>query len=679
MRLKWLELENFKQYYGLHKVEFAGFDKNDETNVTVIYGENGKGKTTLYRAILFALHGDTVLEQDNIKSTKQGQLYLCNLAALQESEDQTLIPKVTLAFEHKGEYYEISREIVSSLFDNGKIDEMIYSVQLVHTDILGRTQIIKNDEYINTLVKEVLDPNMKHYFLFDGEQIDQMTKSDQFQKQQVAKGIKRLLNIDALNGSVEVLSKLKTYYRKNIQQTAEGDHALAWLELERVENKIEYTKTEISLKQNRLEELGYDKKEIDEFLETKKDIREKVAKRKDLENDLFQLNLERKNLKVRIREYNKITPLLIGKDLLQEFQNSIEFQRDSLGKSFNINAELLKEFISNNQCGICGSMAPEGSSQYEQIQLALANISEHNYREALAELRNNTMLVNHEIENKKEILRSFIEEYGNINKEIRSKIEKIDEISEEIGNQSNNESAEKEKARDKIISEIASIETKLKQLDVDLKKLNEEKNAVEKDEKNKRSQQGKSSIFEEMKSLAEQTEKALQTIQKDFTDEVSRVVSETASRIYHELLDDDSRMNLKEVVIKDDFSLDVRSWNNNDFLANISSGQRHILSIAFILALLEISEGTSGTLQTPLFMDTPFGRISGTNRDNLLSKIPRKAAQWILLVTDTEFTKAEARALRPTGKWGKLYEIELIGPGKATISENPVLTFEPKR
>ncbi len=47
-------------------------------------------------------------------------------------------------------------------------------------------------------------------------------------------------------------------------------------------------------------------------------------------------------------------------------------------------------------------------------------------------------------------------------------------------------------------------------------------------------------------------------------------------------------------------------------------------------------------------MDTPFGRISGKNRDNLIENIPMLTSQWILLLTDTEFTVSEEMKIKST-------------------------------
>ena len=43
----------------------------------------------------------------------------------------------------------------------------------------------------------------------------------------------------------------------------------------------------------------------------------------------------------------------------------------------------------------------------------------------------------------------------------------------------------------------------------------------------------------------------------------------------------------------------------------------------------------------PLFMDTPFGRLSSKHELNLLNFLPEVCSQWILLVTDREFGDRE--------------------------------------
>jgi len=61
MKLHKIELDNFRQFKGENTIKFAD---SSEKNVTVIYGENGRGKTGLFRSLIFCLYGDRTLPQD---------------------------------------------------------------------------------------------------------------------------------------------------------------------------------------------------------------------------------------------------------------------------------------------------------------------------------------------------------------------------------------------------------------------------------------------------------------------------------------------------------------------------------------------------------------------------------------------------------------------------------------
>lgn len=54
MIIESLTLENFRQFRGKHTLRFS----HGKKNVTVVLGENGRGKTGLFRALMFCLFGD---------------------------------------------------------------------------------------------------------------------------------------------------------------------------------------------------------------------------------------------------------------------------------------------------------------------------------------------------------------------------------------------------------------------------------------------------------------------------------------------------------------------------------------------------------------------------------------------------------------------------------------------
>lgn len=74
----------------------------------------------------------------------------------------------------------------------------------------------------------------------------------------------------------------------------------------------------------------------------------------------------------------------------------------------------------------------------------------------------------------------------------------------------------------------------------------------------------------------------------------------------------------------------------------------------------------------PLFMDTPFGKLSWQHRENLISLIPGAATQWVLLATDTELGRREASLLSRGGAWGKFHVLESQPDGSTRVREHSV-------
>lgn len=172
--------------------------------------------------------------------------------------------------------------------------------------------------------------------------------------------------------------------------------------------------------------------------------------------------------------------------------------------------------------------------------------------------------------------------------------------------------------------------------------------------------------------LTKNTLKALEEILNNYTEYAKKQLSKAATQIFIKLIDTEGKKTLRDVIVNDNYSLQINNDFGEPFLANISSGQRQILSVSFISALaLMASKSNSSTnvIQMPLFMDTPFGRLSFEHRKNLIQNIPDYTSQWILLATDTEFGEMEAKVLYNTGKWARIYRLDSSEDGSTQIKE----------
>src|SRR5437870_13566347 len=97
MKMERLSLDNFRQYFGKQRLEFA---KDYQRRVTVIHGVNGAGKTSLFLAMNWCLYGEGV---DNV-----GEL-ISKEAIKQASPGDIVTMSVELSFSHNGERYLAKR------------------------------------------------------------------------------------------------------------------------------------------------------------------------------------------------------------------------------------------------------------------------------------------------------------------------------------------------------------------------------------------------------------------------------------------------------------------------------------------------------------------------------------------------------------------------------------------
>ena len=74
----------------------------------------------------------------------------------------------------------------------------------------------------------------------------------------------------------------------------------------------------------------------------------------------------------------------------------------------------------------------------------------------------------------------------------------------------------------------------------------------------------------------------MQAVYDEFTDEIKLKIADEANKYFVQLLDKESRETLRSILVKDDYSLQILDRWGEPFLANISAGQRQIMSISFI-------------------------------------------------------------------------------------------------
>jgi DNA sulfur modification protein DndD len=194
LKLRSLELQNFRQFYGTSTIEFStGRDKN----ITVIFGANGAGKTALLNAFLWVLYKGTTVGFERPEN-------LANDRAVSETKPGGEIDvKVTLEFEHEDSVFYAVRQAAYKRSGKGLETEVVLDgiaqVQVKGPD--GKTTALGNPD---EALSRVLPERLHSFFFFDGERIEALGKDVSYEDIQNA--IKSLLGLEIVERAQQHLT-----------------------------------------------------------------------------------------------------------------------------------------------------------------------------------------------------------------------------------------------------------------------------------------------------------------------------------------------------------------------------------------------------------------------------------------------------------------------------------------
>lgn len=650
-------MTNFRQFYDTEQIEFA-HSKEHEV-VTVIQGENGRGKTAIYRAMMFALFGDTRLEQDEHSS----DIVLANIKAIEEQAliNQGINSSVTLWFTHQDQDYKITRTYFSIKELDGKIREELHAVQLVNETTHHEWH---TENEIELEIMMIIDPRVKHYFFFDGERIERLTRVSPQQKEEVATGIKNLLKIDQILKSKDVLKKLLHQVKKDLQKHSTGELRIVLKELEQLdteEGQLQLAYNQLLSNQKRNEHAVYEiEKQLEQFETMKKDIDE----RRSIETSLEELTTHIDAEFQEARKVNKYLPLLMSEDLL--LQQMTMISTELLDKNFmGINAEFVAELIDNMFC-ICGSQMEEGDRRHQELKKLEQQLRSFEAKKDIHQLYQGIQIIISYLEERQDFIiktKDGIERLMNQKERLQWELE---QLNKKIGTVNTDEIKQLNAERTQHQEEITTIKLQMKENQQTQETVSMKKIKLNSSRKELEKKSGIHQVLIKKHSILEQATKSMEHIIRQFEADLIEDLQLATQQNLMYLLDKAGQDMIKRVKVEKDYSLEVLNAYEQPFLANISQGQRQVLSLSFITALAQVASG-SNMMEMPLFMDTPFGRISSQHQQNLLEYLPKISSQWVLLVTDREFGHNEKVQFEETGIIGTYYRLESIGAGETRI------------
>jgi len=549
MLIKKVTLKNFRQYREEQTIEFA---TDKEKNVTMIYGEAGCGKTNLFSAINWCLYGES--------GAIEGESEIINKAALSEASDSggiETVVKVEVEFSHGGKRYHCIRTLTAENVhlsgDNDGTERFEYLSK--HEPYLCTIRSTggdceRDDDPAGT-IHSILPSEMRKYFFFDGEKIDELSKPGH--EKEVRKSIDIVVQLDILRNAIKHLDKVCRRYNEELKKHSSGELN----ELVNEKSKKTDEKDGLEIKQSKLEtECSAAEKlkdAYDDQLRNSREIEGQVKQRDILKNRAKYLDNELKNNETEMKKVATKAFIVLSREICNRADEIIERKRRKKGIPSGIRATFLRDLLNERIC-ICGRHIEPDSPE----EMAIKRLFDTKLEKAedliinlIADLRNLSAETDRIVNDLKRLYR----EKGKNDCELEEIEKELSDISESIGSCANEDTSKLESKRIETEDRLLRIKIDIDQTSRDIHNLENELNALNDKIDAAESKEKKGEELKKKSVIAEKSRMVLGNIDDRFAQEMRSEIQDYSQKIFHSLIWKTSQF--KDVIISEDFELEV--------------------------------------------------------------------------------------------------------------------------
>jgi DNA sulfur modification protein DndD len=639
-----ISLTDFGPFKGEQRIEFPG-----DSGVSIIYGENMRGKTTLLNAIRYALFGKVITRGDRQMALHQ----IGNWETAAEKGKYGF--KVVLAFEHENSKYELTREHKPRYGVTKPQNDWDYQQE----SFLRKDGIVLGPDQGNSEVARIMPETVSRFFLFDGEllqQYEELLRNESDMGRNIKEAIERILGVPVLTNGRTDLGELFKDAQKREAKAAQKNQ-----KTQSLGNQHEALLKQRDGLQEETDRLKKDLEQLKAGKASREDQLRKTEKTRALLDERGRLQDEIATDEARIKEKEERRKELLTvawKGLLNsriratrdgletELQDSREtYQRALVSDDMT---ERLRKALGDRQCSTCGQDLSETARQR-----ITAIVSEALPKEERTRLEA-------QIQKLEGRIAALKQSEGPSNAEVLQAVQDaIDELKIKKATAEDRLSDIKEQTKDLDETEVRKLYSDYEKTLTDMGILQE---GIKKQEEALRDINDKITKVEaEMAKFADadlDTERA----RKDLCDKLRALfagavdayrerlrgkVEKDATILFRNLT---SEPEYKGLSINDSYGLTIVHQDGQTIPVR-SAGAEHIVALSLMGALQR-----NAPLRGPIVMDSPFGRLDDAHTAKVVKALPSMADQVMLLVYESELEPKQARN-ELEGKLRKEYRI----------------------
>ena len=686
IKLLSVEIENYRQYYGHHKIEFT----SREDGFTVIFGYNGEGKSNFLNAINWCLYkdephgmGDEITEHQNDNKA----LPIINSRCIKEKKEETRADvKVDIWIQKGDTVYSITRtlgilkhKLEFMKLASGK-EEMLLKDDLTGDRVPKGCEVLppplskfvvtkkgpNDSDFEDTIrwstpeniVKEILPSTLSRYFLLDGEFLQAFWK----RTKNIREGIEQISQMHLISGTSENIQSCMMIPTKGFSKDTD-DYTNKIKAFDRFENSKDDEGNELFTDEPRHkddpeeEDLYYHstgKPRIQDIADDIDRINNQVTNitadlkamggkgETNLKEKWGKLEVECGELETKYTEagntflFNLITkgPQIMLKGAIQTSVDIIDKEIDLGGLPVKYKRIFAETLLEKKKCVCQEDLGPndERTKHVEDFKKGLVGKEDKDDGAVLGYDYKKFFLNDYEkfckdnFETPRSVHSKALDDYNKLDQELSG----VKTLYANAGGDEGEKLLQKQEDLLERVKKLNQWKTKTEtELHVNSKARGEVKRVLEKAlDKNKRSRKAAHEL-----KIWDKIAIALEKVYDGLKDEIREYVQDQTWKNYQSLLANDSEF--ESFDIQPDYTVHLLDKHSTNKARNLSAGQSLLMTIAFVAAIREPTG-----YRFPLVVDSPSGKIDGPNSHNVGMCLPDflPDAQLTLLVTNKEYT-----------------------------------------
>ena len=628
MKLVYLQLCNFRQFYSkTPQIAFA----SGERNTTVIYGNNGAGKTTILNAFTWVLY-------ERFTAAFASPQLLVNQRAIAESNlEQAVECWVELQFEHDRKLYQIKRKCFANKVSE---TEVKYSPTKLFMLVAGDDgRWYPPLEAAEDIIERILPASLHQYFFFDGERIDSFFRHNQ--EHNIAEDTKELLGVKILDRAIEHLKKAKRSLQEELQELGDARTKELLSRQIKLEQEQESLAKEIEENIAKVKQLEQYKSNLsrqlldvsgaDKIQQLKAKL---VEQQKNLKKDLIHSKIKLKKI---LSQGSHVVFLDSISDRFLTLLQNLRYQGQL---SSGVKQEFVQQLLDRQSC-ICGATLFPETTAYNNVKYWLKKVELKNIEESAIRLETQVNKIEPQVN-------GFWQQLDQQQGIISHQYLELNRLESEINTANKQLQTYPNRNIQQLQQQIEQIETKIKSLILD--------QGINQQQQSDRAEQ----LHRLIKQIAQHklTEDKQQIAKKRIDAAQESVIR--LDKVRH-LLEQQFRIALEQKVqqifsfisftpyipkLSPNYELTlVKNIAGVEVPVAASTGENQILSLSFIGGIIDRVRQWSrrNTLvgydssTFPIVMDSPFGSLDQIYRQQVAKAIPELANQLIIFATKTQW------------------------------------------